>query len=173
MRKIDRFGITFAIRTMQHAAWRIDGKERCQMRKPEGNVQLKTLIIDDDPHVRNTFELLFEEIGWSLQTAPSAEEGLELLERGDYDIIVSDFGLPEMNGLEFFQQAMIACPASIHILMSANGDDEVISRAYEIGLDDFLQKPYTLETLLATIAVHVRKTRAVYGDIPATALAAA
>jgi DNA-binding response OmpR family regulator len=158
---------------MQHAAWRIDAKERCQMRKSEGNVQLRTLIIDDDPFVRKTFELLFEEIGWSLQTAESAEKALEAIKRDAFDIIVSDFGLPGMNGLEFFQQAMIACPASIHILMSANGDDEVISRAYEIGLDDFLQKPYTLETLLATIAVHVRKTRAVYGDIPAAALAAA
>jgi len=143
------------------------------MRKHDENVHLKTLIIDDDPFVRSTFELLFEEIGWSLLTADSAEKALEMVKREDFDIIVSDFGLPGMSGLEFFQQAMIACPASIHILMSACGDDEIISRAYEIGLDDFLQKPFTLETLLATIAVHVRKTRVIYGELPATALAAA
>ena len=143
------------------------------MRQSAENVHLKTLIIDDDPFVRSTFELMFEEIGWPLETAESAEKGLEAIKREDFDIIVSDFGLPGMSGLEFFQQATVACPASILILMSACGDDEIISRAYEIGLDDFLQKPFTLETLLATIAVHVRKTRVVYGELPAAALAAA
>lgn len=143
------------------------------MRKPEENVHLRTLIIDDDPFVRSTFELIFEEIGWSLQTAESAEKALEAMKRQDFDIIVSDFGLPGMSGLEFFQQVMGTCPASIHILISADGDDEIISRAYEIGVDDFLQKPFTLETLLATIAVHVHKTKPVYGECPAAVLAAA
>ena len=143
------------------------------MRQTEKTVHLKILIIDDDPYVRNTFELLFDEIGWPLQTAESAEKGLEAIKKQQFDIIVSDFGLPGMDGLEFFQHAVVTCPASIHILMSADGGDEVISRAYEIGLDDFLQKPYTLETLLATIAVHVRKTKAIYGNMPTAALAAA
>ena len=143
------------------------------MRKIEDNVFLKTLIIDDDPFVRSTFELMFEEIGWSLQTAASAEEALEAVKREEFDIIVSDFGLPAMNGLAFFQQVRRTCPAAIHILMSADGDDAIISRAYEIGLDDFLQKPFKLETLLATIAVHVRKIRPVSGEAATAALAAA
>jgi DNA-binding response OmpR family regulator len=143
------------------------------MNQPENNVHLKTLIIDDDPFVRSTFELMFEEIGWSLQTAESAEKALEAIQTDSFDIIVSDFGLPEMSGLDFFRQVKSTCPSAVHILMSAYGDDEIISRAYEIGLDDFLQKPFTLETLLATIAVHVRKTRPAYDQPPAVALAAA
>ena len=143
------------------------------MRQPAEKVHLKTLIIDDDPFVRSTFELLFLEIGWSLKTAASAEEALEAFGRETYDIIVSDFGLPGMSGLEFFQQIISVCPASIHILMSADGDDEIISRAYEIGVDDFLQKPFTLETLLATIAVHVRKIKPLFREMPTAAMAAA
>ncbi len=143
------------------------------MLKPENTVHLKTLIIDDDPYVRSTFEVMFEEIGWSLQTAESAEEALETMQTESFDLIVSDFGLPEMSGLDFLRQAKSTFPSAIHILMSAYGDDEIISRAYEIGLDDFLQKPFSLETLLATIAVHVRKTRPATNQPPEAALAAA
>ena len=143
------------------------------MSQTEKTIRLKTLIIDDDPFVRSTFELLFLEIGWPLQTAESAEEALETFGREHFDIIVSDFGLPGMSGLEFFQQVIGSCPSSINILMSAHGDDEIISRSYEIGVDDFLQKPFTLETLLATIAVHIRKIKPVFSDIPTAALAAA
>ena len=142
------------------------------MRKPEKSRELKTLIIEDDPFVRSTFKLMFEEIGWPLQTCGSAEEALAVVAREGFDIIVSDYGLPGMSGLEFFQQVLARCPASIHILMSACGDDDIVSRAYEIGLDDYLQKPFTLDTLLATIAVHVRKSRAIYGNMQAVLAAA-
>ena len=121
------------------------------MKQPQEFYPLKTLIIDDDPFVRSTFELMFEEIGWSLDTAESAEKGLMAMERQDYDIIVSDFTLPEMNGLEFFKQVMATRPVSINILMSAYGNDEIISRAFEIGVDDFLQKPFNLRQLSTKI----------------------
>ena len=143
------------------------------MKNSEQTFQLKTLIIDDDPFVRSTFELLFEEIGWALVTVESAEEALEVVEQAHFDVIVSDYGLPGMTGLDFFQQVMVSCPSTIHILMSAGGTDDLISRAYAIGVDDFLQKPFTLETLLATIAVHVRRMNPVYSYSPAAALAAA
>lgn len=121
------------------------------------NISFHTLIIENDPCVRNTFELMFEEIGWSLQTVGSAEAAIEAMDRHDFDIIVSDFSLPGMNGIEFFRQVGETRPASVQILTSAAGSDEMISNAYAMGLDDFLQKPFTLQTLLDTIALHARK----------------
>ena len=128
------------------------------MTNPVANCSLKTLIIENDPCVRNTFELMFEEIGWSLQAVGSAEAALEAMDRQDFDIIVSDFSLPGMNGIEFFQQIGENRSASVQILTSAAGSGEMISTAYAMGLDDFLQKPFTLQTLLDTIALHARKT---------------
>ena len=128
------------------------------MTNPVANYSLKTLIIENDPCVRNTFELMFEEIGWSLQTVGSAEAALEAMDRQDFDIIVSDFSLPGMDGIEFFRQIGENRPASVQILTSAAGSGEMISNAYAMGLDDFLQKPFTLQTLLDTIALHARKT---------------
>ncbi len=48
-------------------------------------------------------------------------------------------------------------PGSVKLLISATGSDEVVSEAYRIGAHDFLQKPFTLETLLATLRMHLGK----------------
>jgi DNA-binding response OmpR family regulator len=120
-------------------------------------IHLKTLLVDDDEFYRSALKAAFSEKDYFMETAASAEEGLKALETEKFDIIVINFDLPGMSGLEFLKQVMVAYPHAITILISAFGDEETISRTYEIGVDDFLQKPFSLQTLLATLAMHIRK----------------
>ena len=118
---------------------------------------LKTLLVDDDPFIRDAMKLAFKRKQFSLCTADTAEEGLKAMYAESFDIIISDFKLPGISGLTFLKQAVATQPGSIKVLISATGRDEVVSEAYRIGVHDFLQKPFTLETLLATLLMHLGK----------------
>ncbi len=118
---------------------------------------LKTLLVDDDPFIRDAMKLAFRRKQFSLCTADTAEEGLKAMHAESFDIIISDFKLPGISGLTFLKQAVASQPGSVKLLISATGSDEVVSEAYRIGVHDFLPKPFTLETLLATLRMHLGK----------------
>ena len=118
---------------------------------------LKTLLVDDDPFIRDAMKLAFKRKQFSLCTADTAEEGLKAMHAETFDIIISDFKLPGSSGLTFLKQAAATQPGSIKVLISATGSDELVSEAYRIGAHDFLPKPFTLETLLATLRMHLGK----------------
>jgi len=118
---------------------------------------LKTLLVDDDPFIRDAMKLAFKQKQIPLCTADTAEEGLKAMHAERFDIIISDFKLPGISGLTFLKQVVASQPGSIKLLISANSSDEVVSEAYRIGAHDFLPKPFTLETLLATLGMHLGK----------------
>ena len=117
--------------------------------------QLKILLVDDDEIIRNSMQLAFQQKGLQLQTAGTAEDGLRLLGRTRYDIIISDLRLPGMSGLEFLKQA--GAVDAIKLLISAYGDHEAVAEAYAQGITDFLPKPFSMKTLWATLAMHADK----------------
>ncbi len=116
-----------------------------------------TLLVDDDQLIRDSMRLAFRNQVRFIQVVESAEEALRILNKVSFDVIISDLELPGINGLEFLKQVRVSHPRSIALLISANGSDETVKSAYEIGVHDFLQKPFSLETLFATMAMHVQK----------------
>ena len=118
---------------------------------------LKSLLVDDDPFIRDAMQLAFRHKGFHLRTAATAEEGLKALFDEQFDVIISDYRLPGITGITFLKQAVLSHPLAVKLLISANGDDTLISEAYSIGAHDFLQKPFTVETLWATLIMLVGK----------------
>ena len=118
---------------------------------------LKTLLIDDNEFIRNSMEIAFRQKGYPLRTAATAEEGLEKMAVENFDIVISDYRLPGINGLTFLKHAGGARPDMIKILISACGDHATVAEAYAIGVHDYLQKPFTLDTLWATLAMHAER----------------
>jgi DNA-binding NtrC family response regulator len=134
---------------------------------------LKTLLVDDDPFIRDAMKLAFKRKQFSLCIADTAEEGLKAMYAESFDIIISDFKLPGISGLTFLKQAVATQPGSIKVLISATGSDELVSEAYRIGVHDFLQKPFTLKTLLATLGMHLGKGKIQENEIFENAVLAA
>jgi DNA-binding NtrC family response regulator len=132
----------------------IKGKKMEQFHKL---AKMKTLLVDDDQLIRNVMQRAFVENGCSLQTTDSAEEGLRALEKKRFDIIISDFELPGINGLEFFKQIVVCQPDTVKILISGYVDPDVISQAYGIGVHFFLQKPLLFMTLFETLIQQIEK----------------
>jgi DNA-binding NtrC family response regulator len=114
--------------------------------------EMRMLLIDDDEWVRDSLSLFFEGEGCHLLALETAEEALEALESRDYDIIIADYRLPGMDGLAFFRKIQESNRNAIKILITAYGSDEVVSEAMRIGIQDFIEKPFTSETIEGSLS---------------------
>ena len=108
---------------------------------------MKTLLIDDDEWIRGSMSLLFEGEGCPLLAVETAEEGMEKLKKQDYDVIIVDYRLPGMDGLEFLERIRDSYPHALTVLITAYGSGSVFSRASDLGVKGFIDKPFTMETL--------------------------
>lgn len=119
--------------------------------------KLKTLLVEDDDLIRDALSLAFMNKGCFLLTTETAEEGLRVLERESFDIIISDFKLPGINGLEFLKQVAVSQPNTVKVLITAYGGEDVVSQAFGIGVHDFIDKPFSVKKFVTSLAMLVEK----------------
>ncbi|MHB8605997.1 MAG: response regulator [Thermoplasmatota archaeon] len=120
------------------------------------------LIVDDEPEVRSAMvELLATALPHvAVRSAASGAEGLDELARGHIDLILSDYVMPGMDGLQFLARARTVAPNARRILVTAVADMDVAIRAInEEHIEAFLQKPVRLKILADTIANVMRTSR--------------
>jgi len=109
--------------------------------------KMKMLLIDDDEWIRDSLCIYFESRGCNLKVLETAEEGVEALKKQAYDIIITDYRLPGMDGLEFLRRIQDSHPQAMKILITAYRSEDVLSKAIRIGIHDFIDKPFTAKTI--------------------------
>jgi two-component system OmpR family response regulator len=116
------------------------------------------LVVDDDPHIRDVVRFAFEKTGMTISTAQNGQEALKLFDRGVYQLVVLDIGMPEMDGLEVCRQIRKSSDTPI-LFLSAH--DEGIDRilGLEIGGDDYVTKPFSPRELVARVNAILRRAR--------------
>ena len=119
---------------------------------------MKTLLIDDDEWIRDSMSLFFEGEGCDLLAVETAEEGMEELERQDYDVIIVDYRLPGMDGLKFLDRIKDSHPNASTLLITAYGNREIFSKASNLGVKGFIDKPFTVKTLEKALSHLIRKS---------------
>lgn len=105
------------------------------------------LIVDDDQWIRNALSYYFRKKTRVLASRASAEEALDLLGRQHFDIILFDYRLPGMSGLDFLKVLRTRGENSICIFLSACATDDVLARARLLGIDDFIAKPFSTQDI--------------------------
>lgn len=118
---------------------------------------MKILLVDDDESIRDSMSMFFEEEGCELIGAANAEEAMQALIREPYDIIISDYKLPGMDGLDFFRLVSEARPDAIKILITAYGNEDLFREAYRIGVQDLILKPLTVDAIEKSMGVLLEK----------------
>lgn len=108
---------------------------------------LKLLLIDDDEWIRDSMRLFFESEGCDLVTLVTAEEALKMIERQPFDIIIADYRLPGMDGIELFKKIRDSCRCAAKLLITAYMDDKVVSAAKKAGVHDLIEKPFNTENI--------------------------
>ena len=120
---------------------------------------MKILLVDDDRWIRDSMTLLFETEGCELLALETAEEGLQAVKQQKIDIAIVDYRLPGMDGLEFLKYITALQPDTLRILITAHIDKKVVIEADQLGVEDFIAKPFTSESIEASLSRLVDKLR--------------
>jgi DNA-binding NtrC family response regulator len=114
--------------------------------------KMKTLLVDDDELIRDSLSMAFLNKGCFLMAVGSAEEGLRAMEKNQFDIIISDYFLPGMNGIDFFKQAAINRIDSMNVLITGNVDSKNLLKKNKAKVHEFVQKPFSIMALALSLA---------------------
>ncbi len=110
--------------------------------------QKTILIVDDDEMVRRLLFEVFRFYGFNVQTVNDGIAALDILKKEDFDIIITDYSMPGMDGIELAKILRLQYPHSLIIGISADCDERNFLSA---GADVFLHKPFSLQELLSII----------------------
>jgi CheY-like chemotaxis protein len=116
---------------------------------PEGT-RYRVLVVDDSKGVRQLVAAVLGSQGYEVTVGRNAEEGLELLEAGTYDAVVVDFAMPGPDGVELISAVRRRLPALPVIMVSAVATVDDQSRAWEAGVDAYLDKSDLRQGLLVS-----------------------
>lgn len=119
----------------------------------------KILVIDDEISIRASLKGILEDEGFAVDTAETGEDGLYLLKSQNFDLILLDIWLPEMNGLEVLRQLKKMEENPQVVMISGHGTIETAVKATKLGAHDFLEKPLTLEKVVLTVKNALRQKK--------------
>jgi two-component system NtrC family sensor kinase len=112
------------------------------------------LCVDDERNVLRSLERLFLDDDYEILTATSAEEGLRILENnGPFHVVISDYRMPAMDGVEFLKEVYQRWPDTVRIVLSGYADTAAIVSAINEGrIYKFIPKPWDDNELRVTVA---------------------
>jgi two-component system nitrogen regulation response regulator NtrX len=111
----------------------------------------KILIIDDEKSIRSTLREILEYEKYEVDEAKDGEEGITLLEKNNYDVVLCDIRMPKMDGIQVLEKAIEMEKEAQFIMVSAHGTIETAVECTKKGAYDFIQKPPDLNRLLLTV----------------------
>lgn len=125
------------------------------------NEQPTVLLVEDEPAQREVLGYNLEADGFRVLTADNGEEALMMVEETPPDIIVLDWMMPNVSGIEVCRQLKIrSATRGIPIIMLSARSEEVDRvRGLETGADDYVIKPYSMVELMARVRAQLRRTR--------------
>jgi len=118
----------------------------------------KVLVVDDMPDNVKLMSYHVADAGYEVLTAKDGREALEIMHSEGPPIVLTDWMMPEMDGLEFCRavRESESIGFAYIIIVTANSDEDQLVEAFESGADDFLPKPYHLPELLVRLKAGVR-----------------
>ena len=111
----------------------------------------KILIIDDERAIRNTLREILEYEDYTVEDIDNGVDGLELIQKNDYDLVLCDIKMNKMDGMEVLSEGLSIKPDLPFIMISGHGTIETAVEASKKGAFDFISKPPDLNRLLITV----------------------
>jgi DNA-binding NtrC family response regulator len=109
------------------------------------------LVVEDDDEIRSALFDALSEIGHEVVAESRAEPALEVLENGDVDLVLTDFRMPGMDGIELCARLASDWPNLPVVVMTAFGDLDSAVGALRAGASDFIAKPFAIERLIEVV----------------------
>lgn len=126
----------------------------------------RVLVVDDDPDVREAVETALRLDGHSVATAVDGLAALKRLGQSEFDAVVLDVLMPNLDGLEVCRRLRASGNRTPILIVTARDSEEDTIRGLDLGADDYLVKPFALGELLARVRALLRRTRPADEDAP-------
>ncbi len=120
---------------------------------------MRILLVEDDPTTSRSIELMLTHANLNVYSTDLGEEGIDLAKLYDYDLILLDLGLPDMNGHEVLRQLRMARIDTPILILTGSDDTEDKLKGFGFGADDYMTKPFHREELVARIHAIVRRSK--------------
>src|SRR6267142_1538884 len=122
----------------------------------------RLLIVDDERNIRRSLVTFFESLGHTVRAAESGTQAVAMLAETQFDLVLTDYRMAEMSGLELLREIKKRAPESLVILMTAFATVENAVEAMKSGAYDYVTKPFSLEQIQHTVdrALHVKVLQA-------------
>jgi len=120
---------------------------------------MRVLLIEDDPNTAKSIEMMLTHANLNVYSTDMGEEGIDLAKLYDYDLILLDLNLPDINGYEVLRHLRLARITTPILILSGSDDTESKIRGFGFGADDFLTKPFHREELIARIHAIIRRSK--------------
>ncbi|MCL3883625.1 response regulator transcription factor CtrA [Marivita sp. GX14005] len=120
---------------------------------------MRVLMVEDDPTTSKSIELMLSNANVNVYSTDLGEEGIDLAKLYDYDLILLDLNLPDMNGFEVLRQLRLARIETPILILSGNDASEDKIKGFGFGADDYLTKPFHRDELVARIHAIIRRSK--------------
>ncbi len=120
---------------------------------------MRILLVEDDPTTSKSIELMLTHADLNVYSTDLGEEGIDLAKLYDYDLILLDLNLPDMNGHEVLRQLRMARVDTPILILSGADDTDNKIKGFGSGADDYLTKPFHREELVARIHAIIRRSK--------------
>ncbi|WP_322892479.1 MULTISPECIES: response regulator transcription factor CtrA [unclassified Yoonia] len=120
---------------------------------------MRVLLVEDDPTTAKSIELMLTHANLNVYTTDLGEEGIDLARLYDYDLILLDLNLPDMDGHEVLRQLRLSRIDTPILILTGDDGTESKLKGFGFGADDYLTKPFHREELVARIHAIIRRSK--------------
>src|ERR1700728_3270264 len=124
-----------------------------------GDISMRVLLVEDDITAARGVALMLKSSGAVVNHVDTGEEALELARHYDYDIVILDLMLPDIEGFEVVRRMRVARNDTPVLILSGLTRPQVKVKGLGLGADDFITKPFDKAELLARIQAIVRRSK--------------
>ena len=117
----------------------------------------KVLLIEDEENIRKIISYDLRKAGHTIVESGDGQEALDIALKQPFDVLIIDWMLPHVSGIEIVQKLRTQHVDSVMIMLTARDDETDILYAFDQGVDDYVTKPFSPRELLASVNAHMKR----------------
>jgi two-component system, OmpR family, KDP operon response regulator KdpE len=125
----------------------------------------RVLVVDDEPQITRVLRTVLTSQGYQVQTAGEGESALASFTEWHPELVITDLYMPRMDGLELCRRIRAVSNVPI-IVLSVKGEERTKVEALDLGVDDYVTKPFGTDELLARVRAALRRAPGTSADVP-------
>lgn len=117
------------------------------------------LVVDDEGAIRYSISKTLQRVGYQVHTAASGEEALEMMQRQEYDVVLTDIRMPGLSGVDLLARIKEQAPDAVVILLTGYASLETAIESLRLGAHDYLVKPSSSQDIRSSVSQGIERAR--------------